>query len=132
MKYIYLIIMALAISCGSGGGGGDNNSSEPAKSKCGIESALIGTWDDTSKNNQLTIDNNCMYQSTFCNGSGVILPVDSVYGIDRFLIRISKTDTIQGCLAEGDYICAYDLTGNGPNTLRITCDNKTYISYIRN
>lgn len=103
MKNLFLIFILLSlISCGK-----DDGEQTPAVSACGMPAEFLGTWHNVSRNDTLTVNSNCRTTATYCESSGLIIPVNGQP--NRFLFHILSNNGRSDCSAIGIYSCAYQI-----------------------
>lgn len=131
MKSLILLftLLTLLASCKGSSGGDDPAASEPETS-CGIEYNLVGSWDSTTRNDTIIVDQFCTYEGSFCGSKGSYSPWSPYGSTKRILITIDSNNESEDCLAVGSYVCAYEIVGEN-KTVHYTCDGQSVATYVR-
>jgi hypothetical protein len=128
-SFIGLVALAaLLVSCK---GSDDAPAVSEQSTTCGMEYALVGNWNSTTRNDTVMVGQDCTYEGSFCGSNGNYTPWASTSsGTKRVRLDISSNNGTSGCLPVGSYVCSYELTG-GNKTVHYTCNNSGVSTYVK-
>lgn len=136
MKNLTILLVLLFFFGGCGGDDPAPASTEAESTStttCSTDSNMVGTWDNNTANEALTITSNCTLTSDYCGSSVNFNQTTS--DLDQAVtvtLNVQSTNGSAGCLTVGSHTCIYTRSMSNANELMaFACTGFTTNNYVK-